>query len=70
MDHFNAIDILVPRCRLAVCRECSIGLVKACFKTHLNAHHKCLSVATHKAVVKAAKDIEELAEGKEDIVRV
>ena len=68
MDHFNAIFILVPRCRLAVCRECSIGLVKARFKTHLNAHHKYLSVATRKAVVKAAKDIEELAEGEEDIV--
>lgn len=68
MDHFDVIFILVPRCRLAVCSECSIQLVKARFKTHLNAHHKHLSVATRKAVVKAAKDMEELAEGEEDIV--
>lgn len=68
MDHFNAIFILVPRCRIAVCRECSTGLVKARFKTHFNSHNKDLSVATRKAVVEAAKDIEELAEGEEDIV--
>lgn len=60
--------IHVPRCCIIVCRECGIGLVKARLKTHIDAHHKHLPVTVRKAVVEAARDIEDLAESEEDVV--
>src|SRR5690242_9305860 len=68
MDQFNTIFVHVPRCRIIICKECGIVVVKAHIATHLDTKHAYLTVSTRAQITQVARATEELAESEDEVV--
>ncbi|KAF2842566.1 hypothetical protein M501DRAFT_928389 [Patellaria atrata CBS 101060] len=68
MDQFNTLFVHISCYRVAVCKECHVGIVKANIARHLDTRHANLTRSTLQEIARAARAIEELAEGEDQVV--
>lgn len=68
MDQFHTLFVSVPQYRIMVCKECSVGIVKAHIATHLDTKHAYLTSSTRKDITQAVELIGEVAEGEGEVV--
>ena len=68
MNQFNTIFNYFPQYCVAVCKECSLGVIPVHLKTYLDNKHMYLTAKICKNITQAASQIQRLAEQKEDII--
>ena len=68
MDQLNLLFQLFPQYRIAVCRECCVGIIQSQVQAHLNAKHKHLHASIRGYIVAAALGVQEWAASIKEVV--
>jgi hypothetical protein len=68
MDQFNTIFFHFPQCRIIICKECGVGMIRPQVKAHINSKHGYLTVEIRKTINQVVSTIGDLADCEAEVI--